>query len=301
MTDNTGLPPASWQDDPEDATQLRYWDGSAWTEHRSPKAGTAQPTAAQASAAQPAAASVAVQDGTVPKKSGAPWWLVAVIGVGTLLIGVGIGAAVSGGGSGGDDDAVAAPTTSADEAAASEEAATDEPTADEPTSAEPAPDASGGAGTATDPLAIDTPWTYDTSWFGEDGTVWEGTFEGLVSLPVSEWDDDQGSRCFAIVGTMSPTSIEEDAFTTSSFDAPSLEAVVGGKVEDEYGNCDTDALDNAGYGAMYDAEVSVGTEYKFYDEVYLPSNVTGDVDLIVLGSASEADALFYQATSASVG
>lgn len=29
--------PAAWYDDPEDPSQYRYWDGSAWTEHRSPK------------------------------------------------------------------------------------------------------------------------------------------------------------------------------------------------------------------------------------------------------------------------
>ncbi|MCY4067497.1 MAG: DUF2510 domain-containing protein [Acidimicrobiaceae bacterium] len=29
------LPPADWYVDPEDSTQYRYWDGLAWTEHRS--------------------------------------------------------------------------------------------------------------------------------------------------------------------------------------------------------------------------------------------------------------------------
>jgi hypothetical protein len=37
----TGGPPAGWHDDPQDPTQLRYWDGQQWTEHRSPKAGQA--------------------------------------------------------------------------------------------------------------------------------------------------------------------------------------------------------------------------------------------------------------------
>ncbi|WP_028653023.1 DUF2510 domain-containing protein [Nocardioides halotolerans] len=33
----TQTPQAGWFVDPEDATQFRYWDGSAWTDHRSPR------------------------------------------------------------------------------------------------------------------------------------------------------------------------------------------------------------------------------------------------------------------------
>jgi len=39
----TDIPPG-WHDDPEDPQQYRYWDGSQWTEHRSPRSAT--PTAA---------------------------------------------------------------------------------------------------------------------------------------------------------------------------------------------------------------------------------------------------------------
>jgi hypothetical protein len=56
--------PAGWYDDPEDGTQLRYWNGSQWTDDRSPKAGAA-PAAAQAPAAQQG------YPGTVPA-AGAP-------------------------------------------------------------------------------------------------------------------------------------------------------------------------------------------------------------------------------------
>lgn len=33
----TGLPPAGWYDDPEYPDHLRYWGGTAWSEHRAPK------------------------------------------------------------------------------------------------------------------------------------------------------------------------------------------------------------------------------------------------------------------------
>ena len=33
------LPPADWYTDPQDESQYRYWDGTAWTEHRAPRHG----------------------------------------------------------------------------------------------------------------------------------------------------------------------------------------------------------------------------------------------------------------------
>ena len=33
----TGLPPAGWYDDPEYPDHLRYWAGTAWSDHRAPK------------------------------------------------------------------------------------------------------------------------------------------------------------------------------------------------------------------------------------------------------------------------
>jgi hypothetical protein len=33
-SEHTGLPPAAWYADPDNAEGMRYWDGSRWTEHR---------------------------------------------------------------------------------------------------------------------------------------------------------------------------------------------------------------------------------------------------------------------------
>lgn len=41
--------PAGWYPDPEQAGQLRYWDGGTWTEHRSPAQEPAAPTAQEPS------------------------------------------------------------------------------------------------------------------------------------------------------------------------------------------------------------------------------------------------------------
>lgn len=305
MTYDGGLRAAGWHDDLEDPTQLRYWDGSAWTERRSPKAGEAQPYAtsvvgqpdAQRTAiAQPHAASAPAYGNAAPK-SGAPWWLAATIAAITLLIGIGIGfgigALVSGG-----DATVAAPKTTAAKPPATGQAAGDAPMSAE---ASPAADGDAGPGTAGNPRAIDIPSTYNTSWFGDEGTEWEGTLEGLVTIPVYESEDDQDARCYAILGTMSPMSIADGAITTHLFDTPDFEVIVDGEAVGNYGLCDSESLSAAGHGSMWDAAVSVGTEYRFFYEIFVPSTVTGDAKLIVVGSASDSGAVFYQPTSASVG
>ena len=45
------LPPAGWFTDPDDGSQHRYWDGYAWTEHRSPRGGAPVPGASTAAMA----------------------------------------------------------------------------------------------------------------------------------------------------------------------------------------------------------------------------------------------------------
>lgn len=301
MADNDNAAPAGWHDDPEFPDQLRYWDGSQWTEHRSPKAGADTPAAA---ATEPATygAITSTQGTFAPAtsapRSGAPWWLAAVMSIITLGIGVGVGMAIGGGS---DDDAKASgdkPAATAGETPTPTIDASGEPTADGNGGDEPA---SSGGGTAQNPAPMATPWTYDTSYFGEDATQWEGTFEGIVELPVWEYEEDQSARCYAIIGTMTPTHVGDGAFTTTGFDTPDMGVIVGGAAPDEYGSCDTEGLEAAGYGGVLYAEVSEGTAYKFYQEVFLPSTITGDIDMVVLGQPSDAESTFFVPEMTTVG
>jgi hypothetical protein len=54
MNDATNLPPPGWHPDPDDPTSQRYWDGSQWTEHRSPAQAAAPATAVQPVGTAPA-------------------------------------------------------------------------------------------------------------------------------------------------------------------------------------------------------------------------------------------------------
>ena len=42
--------PSGWYDDPQDPSQLRYWDGVVWSSHVTPKV---SPTVAQSSIGMP--------------------------------------------------------------------------------------------------------------------------------------------------------------------------------------------------------------------------------------------------------
>jgi|GEM_PF-5946909 len=114
--------PAAWHQDPNDPRQLRYWDGTAWTEHRTPNpeappalpplpsalpapSSSTFPTAPmpyeapmRASAPSPYEGDVPTMHGAPVKKSGVPWWgwLLIAGGVGVVLMGVaGIGLLVA--------------------------------------------------------------------------------------------------------------------------------------------------------------------------------------------------------------
>jgi len=67
-------PAQGWYTDPHDASKLRWWDGTGWTDHTHPPAGeaAAQPAAAEpAAAAQPAATTpaAAAQPAAQPQSS----------------------------------------------------------------------------------------------------------------------------------------------------------------------------------------------------------------------------------------
>lgn len=141
-------------------------------------------------------------------------------------------------------------------------------------------------------LAIGDPTSgFTYSDFGDD--EWEGYIGALIETPVGEYTDDPG-RCIVVVGVLTPTEV--DGVTANPFTAPNLSLIADGRVvQYDFNDCDTSALEAAGYEWILDAEVVEGTPYPFYDQFFLPDG-TGDLDAVVVGSSADVDALYYEPT-----
>lgn len=124
------------------------------------------------------------------------------------------------------------------------------------------------------------------------GSVWAGTITGVVETPLY-WDDDEGERCFVVLGTLTPEQF--DGLVSDSWSTPYLTLFVGGD-EAELGElmCDTAALADAGYRSLYDTSATVGTEVAFYAEFSLADSL-GVPQAVAVGQGGD-EWLFFDAT-----
>lgn len=149
-------------------------------------------------------------------------------------------------------------------------------------------------GTLDNPLPVGDPglsgFTYSSSL-----TDWEGYVGAIVEAELGRFNDEPG-RCLIVLGTLTPTSIE-DGEVTNIFSTPDLALIVDGRLLDsEVNECDTDAVEAAGYSWILDAEVTVGTTFPFYAEFFISGDPPGEPEALVLGSASGGGALYYLPT-----
>ena len=192
--------PAGWQPDPQNPGQLRYWDGTQWTEHRAP-------------ASQPPAAP---QTGTPltpnpkPPTSGSRrnLWL-ALGGVALLVGGCAIGAAAAGGGDDGISSADATSTVTVtaepEQGAAATVTATvtaDAAPSDEPAAEEPADDSADDEPAADDGTqpSLTFPkqngdWRLDSLQVKDDGL---GSFGAVGRITYTGGDDSGGDNIFTV-------------------------------------------------------------------------------------------------------
>ncbi len=134
-----------------------------------------------------------------------------------------------------------------------------------------------------------TPFIYE-NW----DTVWEGSIEGLVSTPLGFFAD--GGLCVAVVGSITATSIGS-GIVADGFTAPSIYLLVDGHLIDgAFGECDTGPLESEGYGWALDADVTVNTEFLFYQEFYFNLGELPEIDVVVVGDPTTEGAILYEPT-----
>ena len=126
-------------------------------------------------------------------------------------------------------------------------------------------------------------------------TTWTGVVDGLVDTGLSTYTDLTGARCVVLLGTFTPTVIDEGT-TTSSYDIPAMGIISGGHLVDSTSfDCDTAAAEAAGYQPAYDAELTVGTSYRFSAAIAI-ADPAASIDAIVIGNARVAGATYFAPT-----
>lgn len=175
-------PRANWYPDPENPAQMRYWDGTQWTEHRAP-ASAAAPEAKTAPAA--------------PKKRIALWVKLGVVAAVLILIGI-IGASINAA-TRGQEPAVAEPTSSPIETQEASPSPTPDPTPEAAPEPPPAPAPSvptqeiPGTGDNVIPVSITSPAVI-SFWCGDCTSNTVLKTDGQESLLVNEIGTYSGSH-----------------------------------------------------------------------------------------------------------
>lgn len=150
------------------------------------------------------------------------------------------------------------------------------------TEATAAPAAADGAGTLADPRSIlNADFAYSEDFYDTD---WEGELYGLVDLPKSS---DEAGTCYGLLGVISPIRIGEGSIS-EGFTAPDMGLVVDGVLVDDSFGCDASDVRDAGYGPMYDAQVTEGTEFAFYVSFFVEGDSASAPTALSLGDSGDA-------------
>lgn len=150
----------------------------------------------------------------------------------------------------------------------------------------------------TGPLPVGDPDVSTFQYADGFGSEWTGSIGGVVEVPPL-WEDEAAAiRCFAVIGTLTPTAF--GGVVSDSWSTPYLTLFVGGD-EAELSNavCATDELAARGYRSMFEANVTLGTEFAFFTEFSLPESA-GDPQAIAVSQGSPAQGdpewVFFDAT-----
>ena len=120
-------------------------------------------------------------------------------------------------------------------------------------------------------------------------TSWTGEISAVVSATVDQFADEPG-RCFLVLGSLTPTAV--DGLTTTGFDTPAIGTLVGGRYVPDSTRCETDEAEADGFDWILNAEVTVGTEFLFYAEIFVPEAFVGNPTHVIVGRQADDAAVF---------
>ena len=129
--------------------------------------------------------------------------------------------------------------------------------------------------------------TFDYDDFS--GTSWTGRVSSVVDAPIDDFRDVEGT-CFIVLGTITPTVV--DGLVTTGFDTPPVGALVDGKYVPLSTECDPDDVEADGFDWILNAEVTVGTDFDFYVEVFVPASFSGEPTHVIVGDQQIDAAVF---------
>lgn len=123
------------------------------------------------------------------------------------------------------------------------------------------------------------------------GTSWSGVVLGLVDAPIEEFSGVTG-RCLVLVGTFTPTK-NDDGTVTETYDVPTMGLIAGGRLSEATTyDCDTSAAEAAGFLPAGDAQLTVGTEYRFA-VAFRVQDPAAALEAIVIGDARLDGARYF--------
>jgi hypothetical protein len=129
--------------------------------------------------------------------------------------------------------------------------------------------------------------------FGD--AVWDAYVSGMVTTERGEFANEGPGRCVVVLGTV--TAREAAGAVADAFTAPPIGLIANGRLIDSTtGECDTGPIEFSGYGWILDAEVTLGTPYPFFAEFVLPEGESVGPETIVVGSATQDDAFYFEPT-----
>lgn len=126
----------------------------------------------------------------------------------------------------------------------------------------------------------------------ESGTIWDTELFGLVKVDQA-LDDKEKGQCVLLLGTLTPTSISGGVIS-SGFNTPNFGAIADGAyIDSTITECDDDGATKAGYGWILDAEVTEGTAYAFFTELFIPGKPPATLEVITAGDPTREEALYF--------